>query len=237
MTEYKLGPRFFSFLRRRMWLTLGPVYLIAVAIPVFIIGREQEAPLALYAVTLLVFIGIAGFAVRLSERQQARSWSTLRLRLDDEGITQVQDTREVRIKYSEITRIARQSNQALVIQTADRFRFIAVLPTLENFDEFRRELAQHHAIEEVPRAEATRNRVIAVGAAIVMLAVFVLFFTATNRYVVIAASVGLLLITAFLIVIRRKLPLPGQSAWAFWFTVIVLVYLAVTRIAYAVQGP
>ncbi len=205
MTEYKLEPRFFSTLRRRTSLLGLPLILLSLGLGFYVSARNDTRPLPWFLWAGIILIGlIAGSIGWLwGLRRAMRSWSSFRIVLDEDGVTQVRDRGKIRILYSEITRIY-IGRDGLSIRTADRFRFIAVSRMIERFDEIRAALAQRHAIDEVPRSKAARNIALLIAEIAVLLAMVVAFYVSTNRIVIVAASTGFLLLAVYMIVLRRK---------------------------------
>lgn len=212
-----------------MLILLGLGFLIAfrsdsLAMPWFVWGGIGL--LELIASSVGVFWGM---------RVSLRSWSSLRIVLDEDGVTQVRDRGNIRILYSEITRID-IARGGLAIRTTNPFRLIVVPSMLQGFDNFRFELAQRHAIDEVPPTRVARNIAVYIATLVLMLAVVVVFFAATNRYVIIAASIGVLLLPIYMIVARRKGLVSPLGPFLFWFSVILIALMAIGRLILAVLG-
>ncbi len=236
MTEYKLDARFFSMLRRRTLLISTPFLLFAVGLGIYVgVGLGPGLLLCVLLPTILLTLIAAGIGGFWGMRIVERSWASFRIVLDEDGVTRRQDRVNLRILYSQITRIYAERS-GLTIRTADRFRFIAVPRLMERFDDLSVELARHHPIEDLPHRMTLRYWALLIGELVFGLAVVLAFFLARDHYVAIAASIGMLLIAAFSVAVRRKGLLTVPNRFLFWFSMALIALMAIGRMALAILG-
>lgn len=237
MAEFKLEPRFISVVRRRSLLLSVPLVIVASGLGFYFAGRDLLGSMRwfMWGAVVIILLIAAAIGLFFGIRRSLRFWDTYRIVVDEDGVTQVRQGRNLRILYGEITRI-NLGPGGLTIRTSDPFRFIEAPRLLERFDDFRLELARRHAVDEVPPRQGARNGAIQIGALVLMLAVVIEFFIATNRYVIIAASIGVLLMAVYMVFARRKGLTPASGGFLYWFGVIFLAALAIGRALLAILG-
>ncbi len=236
MHEYKLSSAFFSRMRRRI-LTVGlPLSILAAAVGLWAASRGDLSSPVAWVAALLILLTL-GISIRQSVRRQEQSWSSYRVILDEAAIIRRQaELPEITIPYGEIVRITEAADLGLGIQGTSASQQIGVPQTLENYAEFRAELARRHAIESMPEARSKSLQALPILTALLALAAFAITFTAANRYVV--AVVGTLLFAGMLlslVSIQRNPNSTKQVRRNSWLVLIVLLAIAV-RVYFAISA-
>lgn len=238
MREYKLSPIFFSQMRRRVLIVSIPFIVMAAVVGLLIVYKRDSSssPIDLLITgvlgTIAIFIGI-----RIGLRKQQQMWSSYRLITNENTIKRTQDgLPDITINYSDIFKVTEASEIGLTVQTSIPSLRIGVPATLEDYSEFRLDLAKRHAIDKMARSRPRLWQLISMLYGLLTLAALAITFLATNRYVVIV--IGILLFVAQLlgfVVIQRSTFTTNLVKRSSWLVLLVLAIIAV-RVFYAIEG-
>lgn len=143
MQEYRLTPAFFEGYRRRQIA----VRLIIAGVLVGVLFLM--APWKIVLPVALLLLGVLLFGSKGTQRAMERSYATLRITIDTQGIGAVQDgLPEVHLRWEEIVRVVETEGSGLTVFTAQPLRRIGLPATLENYSEARARIALVKEIQQ-----------------------------------------------------------------------------------------
>ncbi len=190
MQEYRLTPAFFKGFKRRQLAARLIVPGVIVGFLFLMAPWKLVLPIALLLLALLLFSG------KSMEGAWERSYSTLRITIDTQGIGAVQEgLPEVYLRWEEIVRVVETEGSGLTVFGAQPLQRIGLPVTLENYAEARARIALVKEIQQRRRFAG----VLAMLGRILLLVVYVALiagalFPAVNLWLKLGCCLVLLVI-------------------------------------------
>jgi hypothetical protein len=238
MHEYKLTPALFSLVQRRSWI-FGILFFVLATAGVTWIGIQENFPLPVFFIIVLLLLIVSFFGVLRGLRQQHKLWLSYRLILDDNSIKRTNSGKllpDLTIQYSDISKITETPGVGLNVQASNPPRQIGVPVTLEGYSEFWRELAKRHRIDLMPKHPSQWMQFMPLLINLLTLVGFAVNFLSTNSYII--AGTGTMLFVIMLgnlVVIQQNKDTTRQAKQRAWLFLLP-AFLIASRVLVAIFG-
>ncbi len=223
---YKLGPRFFEKLRRRMIIVGLPLVLIALGGgALFAAARQGSSSTALIIAPVILLVLIFGF--RSTLKQVQKNWGSYRLEVEPDALSRTQDNyAPLRIARDEISRVVEYSGGSLVVHAASPKREIIIPNTLEGYEEVKALLGQWHAIEREDN-RSPQNTLLLFGTVILTMAAFGVVLLGQDRtLVLVVGTLFLLALVGCLVYIQRSSAIDRKAKRNAWWVLLPILMTA-----------
>lgn len=234
MKTYKLSSEGFESVERKARNQTIIIFLILIAVMLFIVAPElSREPLSLASVPIsFILIAAAAYAgIRKSSKGLQNRWSSYELSLiDDVVIRRQAQTPDIEIRRNQVVSLQETSSGDIIIKTDDRRKFIVVPASLNGREEVREHLAKWQKIELL--TERPILKILPIVTALGTIGAFATTVASQNIRVVL--PVGFLLIAVLLwslIEIQRSPHVEARIKRSAWLVLLPLLGVAVKIIS------
>lgn len=217
---YRLDPRGFDEVRRRILVVVGPLAPLVIALVWYVDGRLYPDRSFFDFVALPIILVVSSFS---SVRRERQNWESLRLELrNDKLIRKRQGYPDLEFAPGDVTRIA-ESPKGLIVETKSHFKRLFISKHLVDYEDFRANLsAWAPEVAIVPAGRSLWSGILSVASLLGCICLFglgPLYLMGTpHRGWVVPLGIALCLanVAMILVLMLRSPEMPNDFRYAAW---------------------
>jgi len=225
MTEFIIGSEGYKKVKKELFVKTGIMMLIVVVAGSCIVGFQPDG---LQTLIFMVpfFVLIMGYSMYRSMARQKSAFESYRLIIDGDTITrQILNTRDIRLRFDEITDIEKTSKGSFVVKTNSNTNTIYVFSQVQNIGALENILATIRPL--TLKQAAFYSKYLSYAIIIIVLAAMVTVYTSTNKLVVgVSAAILICMMCWGFYVMQTNKNVNTKSKNLSWLVIIVILSVA-----------